>query len=559
MNIHNIFNVHKYFNIVTFKFINFIKFNKLLALLVIMLSVSACGIYQSNYKAIDTSDGDVSDYEEFFGDSSTLSGIYNKDYNLFLTYLDKAESANEMSTYQFVTCSSEVLKEEIEYCALDDVESIENDNSLNRCPEQNILAKHCVPAFQGSLVVDQCSNFRGFQNFCSRAATFVQQNQTECRKIILDNDADVQKKRNCSSNMQIHQQCLIKLPSAEEECGSAVQYLELNCSDEDLADEKCQDLNFDPESRTRHELILPIMDPISKFGAGFHAKYERFLSRQQSKAAVFFNGVSNGSIVPMLFNKNFRSSINQFGQPILKKISKKPKWWLSGIFNSIKYTPLLYPKLIDMPIVVEHVGYAPLGSCLQSFNGMNLAPHALPPFEQNEDVNKTLANQALPTSLGFVSNLAIIRATSNHSPPVRFGSMIILPFVATMLSILNTDHSTDDVYNNLDSIFEYHESVPASNDLELTKLKVDMHKLLPLVGRSLVYLDRTHFPDMQRYCVPKLQDGEYVPECFPIYEGDEGFLYKLGTGTLEKGLSSGAEQCPEFIDSLKGTFAPGLR
>ena len=554
-------NIHKFF-----KSIKSIKFSELLAglsykfaFLLKVFLVSACGIPNSNYKIFDKDLADVSDHEEFFGDGSRLSGIYNEDYNLFLTYLNKSKSFNQASTFQFVTCSSEVLTEQTEYCTLDDADNAENadnDNILNKCPEQNVLAKHCVPAFQGSLIIDWCHDFRKMQNICSMAEAFLQEyKKNECMSYIHDPDAEDEKRQACIYNINMNNQCQRSLPAAAAICEPALEYLELNCDDEVLADKECQELDFDPKSRKISEVINPHMDFITRFSAGFYADYERFLSRKQNNAALFFNGVSNGSLLPIFFSKKGISTFNQFGQPALNKIIKNPKWWLSGLFNFVKINAFLSPKITyDWPIHFKHQEYTIIGSCFQMLNKMNYAPYIYPPFEEINDAKMTLAKQIIPTSLGLVSNWAIIRATSNYSPSVRFGSMVILPFVATIMSFLNTDHSTDDVYNNLDQIFQQHETLPASNDFELTKLRVDMHKLLPLLARSVTYFKRTHYTNMQRYCLPKLQDGEYVSECFPIYDGDEGLLYRLGQNTTMDELKPSAAEICEAIfqgDAMK--------
>ena len=549
MYIFNLNNIHKYFNIIIF------KFNKILAFFLLVFFVSACGISKGNFKAFDKDVADVSNHEGFFDDGSSLSGIYNKDYNLFLTYLDKSESVNKKSTYQFVTCSSEVLKEQIEYCTLDDGQNAYNDNSLNRCPEQNVLAKHCVRAFQGLLITDRCQGYENIKDTCSQVSKFWPKLEQDCIKVLADPEADSNQKKSCYYSMDFHRQCQKKLPIAAATCEAALQYQQLNCSDEAMADEKCQELDFDPESRIMSEIVDPEVNSITRVSSDFHAQYEKFNSRKQNEAALFLNGLSYGSLLPIFLSKNGRIASNQFGQTALNKITKEPKWWLSGTFNFLKTSAIVMPSFVYDPLIVEdHQKYTLTGACFQTLLGTNVHPYVYPPLEDISDNAMILKKQVLPASIGFASNWAIIRATSNYSPPVRFGSMVTLPFVATIMSFLNTDHSTGDVSNNLDSIFEHHESLPASNELELTKLRVDMHKLLPMLGRSLTYLQKTYYMTMQRYCLPKLQDGEYVSECFPIYDGDEGFMYKLGTGAvkaaMDKGLPTAAEQCMEIKDYI---------
>ena len=484
-------------------------YNNLLLSLV-FFSLVSCGIDNISSNSSNTSE---------------LSGIKNNKYQLFLTHFESTDSKK----FQFVTCDANVSQQDFEMCSSFDDPSA---SELPRCPAQNIVANHCVPAFVGDYKRDYCSQFEEFSNSCSRIAKIYSHNLEKCTRALYDpSHPDKEEKALCVNALSKHTDCQTRLPLVAKNCNSYLAYEQNSCSTTTSENaEICSSIDYSPEDKLPSIIYSPTIDPATKVAVNFHANYEHYLSQSQNNHSTVFNGIADGSFVSMLFGGGL-PIIRQWGSGFLRKFVPKPNRLLNFAYTAVKFSAATTPHLIinEQPMFVKNISYSSLGACGTGDPKGEKTNPLLFTYPTFEDFNYTQTKTyGLSFGAGFLTNVGVIKATKHLPPSLRVGSMLALPFVFDLTYYLSGDRSSLDLPKYIDQIYQL-EQTP-SNDF--THARVNMGKLLEVLGRSNIVNEKTNDFEMTQYCLPEKVDGVYQAQCHDIFDGDEGISHRLKTNSL---------------------------
>ena len=442
--------------------------------------------------------------------TSRLSMIADDRYELFLTYSEKGY-------YQFLTCDTKARQARPEV-------------SSSQIPE------YCVSSFVSMPRKISCQSYYQLRPMCAVQSEAKQ----HCEKgsPMPENLQGF----DCETLPLLESSCAVSLPLMEPGCrqwyDTTQQCLESQGEDR----QSCQ--AFRELDKTSYPFVLkdPSLNHAQKVQLDWFLNHQITQQKERGRPLRMFG---SGAALAVL--------TREAGRQIIKPIPNVSGWKNSFVMlGSMKVRlrnfaaffaqiGLINSVTEDQPQFFTQLMYSPQAMCI-SESGQLLKPRKdgelvdyqkTIPLESTEDISRLFRDGVLYGSLGFTSNMVVLRLSRGAHPVVRIGSLLVVPFVSMQLG-KGKSTSAEEVSKHFDAIMassEEQTSVPSIEDI------------LPVLGKSLVLASKAPLVHLHQFCVPRKTpsgsspsgsspsgsspSGSYEPYCAPVFTKSDGVLYDL--------------------------------
>ena len=473
-----------------------------------------------------------------------LKALKTDNYNLFLTY------TSDLSGYQFITCDSNKLQQQTEICENNNItnqaqssfSTLQVTNNQNICGSNSELPEYCVSSFRSAPLSRFCTPYISMKPLC----TSLDQLKKYCLNLTSENmytrspPRPFKDHNDCNLISDLDQTCPL-LYRQSHQCDDVNRWMAKECSNDVMSNTtECKDLDFKISLSIPLKMTSPALSEDQQTIAKHLLDYEQFLARKKNSQAHSFNAFGHGAAISIFTTNTGWDSINKF-----ISIPNVNKWW-QYLFTVTKMVTIANISTIHDPrlFLMEQLNYTPIMSCF----GLHPFSKSNQPYESTETSIRTNRKNYLPLLSGFGFNYTISRVTSKLSPPIRIGSLVVIPFIATYISDSLTDKAPTLVKQSLDDLFNIDQTNANANN-NARNINVTMDKVLPILARSLIFSDKVHYLSLQEYCLPKLENGKYIAQCKPILNKQQSDLSRVLNNTSSQSSSSHNIHC-ERIQNL---------
>lgn len=431
--------------------------------------------------------------------SAQLSQLADDEYEFFLAYSEESE------TYEFLVC-------------LQSMSVAQKDTALD-------YSQRCVPAYRGSMRKQGCRSYNQLKGVCQDLGLL----RTYCDG--LNNSQDQADSPligynnfDCQYLPQITAQCDRYLPLWEPECGlwhdTKRQCLNSGETCEQFRRLDAEYFGFvmkDPQlslsERTEFEWILN--DQIRR-------------EKQGGDSLRFFGSGAALALLTKDYGSQIQSVLPRF---IHRKIALGPlKFELNNLVGFLLQIQVVSVGEQGSDRLFQQLMYSPIMGCMSETLQSSPSNQKLIPLGSVGESSQALRESVMYGSLGFASNMALLRLSRGRHPVVRIGSLLAIPFMALYFAKTQENSSAaQEVSRHFDQIFGL-----AAERTSVSKIE----DAITVLGKSLVLSSKANLSQIQHTCLPKLTaQGQVVSECQPLLTEADGILYDLAYGrvNLEEG------------------------
>ena len=432
--------------------------------------------------------------------SSRLSMIADDRHELFLTY-------SEAGHYQFLTCDTQARQAQ--------------PAVSSQIPE------YCVSSFVSMPRKISCQSYYQLRPMCA-VLTEVKQhckNGSPAPENLQGFD--------CGTLGLLESSCAVSLPLMEPGChqwyDTTQQCLESQGGDQ----QACQ--AFRELDKTPYPFILkdPSLNNAQKAQLEWFLNHQITQQKEQGRPLRMFG---SGAALALL--------TREAGRQIIKPIPNVSGWKNSFVMlGSMKVRlrnfaaffaqiGLINSVTEDQPQFFTQLMYSPQAMCISESgqllksrkDGELVDYQKTLPLESTEDISRLFRDGVLYGSLGFTSNMVVLRLSRGAHPVIRIGSLLAVPFVSMQLG--NRKFSpAEEVSKHFDAIMANSEGSEGSEE---KKTVPSIGEILPVLGKSLVLASKAPLVHLHQFCVPRqTPSGGYEPDCTPVFTKSDGVLYDL--------------------------------
>ena len=454
--------------------------------------------------------------------TSKLKSFTDHNFSLFLSH------GPDPGVYEFVVCDQDSVAQEKAIICQD-----------NSCTDKvSIKPPYCTSAFRGAPLKTFCSNYSVLKKYCPTLPS----QKENCAKPAAERETPYTAQF-CS-----------QLPLIESACEPVNTFLSQTCEPLHNSEQACEESGSFISAPCRKHSILqdqrkPFLlydkewGPPERLALMAQINFEQFLKFHHSKQAKFWHGIATGSIFAFYTQRTWNQIMKLIpNAPVLRRkasasipITKNKKLDLGVSIRDVLGFSVIGGAILINPVTTEYdyltsfFGYSLEGRCLLKMaTGYPGLSGELPYFVEDEEFSDTIVDAALPVSSGLGANLIVGRATAKAHPTVALGSLMVLPFLASQISSFTAgDKDLKKLMANFDDLLSPSPEIP---DHKQAKNKVgDITKILPILGRSLLFTEKAGLSEVDQFCVPYKKSGQWTPLCRSIWQGKEGNMRSFFT------------------------------